>query len=176
MEQRIVESLRHLGRAAQLYSRLARAYGFFTDLEPTHHDKEIQISEIQEDDVVLEVACGTGGATTDIAGRIEKGGKLFAIDLTETMLARIEKRLVRHDLLDKVDLRPGNAKRLLFPDETVDILYSAYMFDLMGGDEIVGAVSEFKRVTKPGGNTVFVDMSKGRPGRTLYEPCIRRVS
>lgn len=169
MELGVVESPRYSGKVAELYSRLAWAYDFFTDHEPAHHEKAIQVSGIQESDVVLEVACGTGRATAELARRIGKGGKLFAIDLTEAMLVRAEKRLARHDLLDRVDLRLGNAKRLPFPDGTFDILYNAYMFDLMSVDEIVRAVSEFKRVLKPGGKIVLVDMSKGRQGKTLYE-------
>ena len=95
MELGIVESPRYSGKVAELYGRLAWAYDFFTDYELVYHEKAIRIAGVEENDVVLEVTCGTGRATVEIAGRVGKGGKLFAIDLPGATLARAEKRLAR---------------------------------------------------------------------------------
>ena len=111
-----------------------------------------------------------------MAGRIREGGKLFAIDVTEAMLERAEKRLARYDVADKAGLRLGKAKRSPFPGETFDILDNAYMFDLMSVDEIGVVVSEFRRVLKPGGKIVLVDIGKGRQERTCTSFCTRGVS
>ncbi len=169
MEFEIIEKTTYSGKISELYSRLAWIYDLFTDHEPAHHKRVVQMAGIKEDDVVLEVACGTGRATVEIARIIGEEGKFYAIDLTQAMLKRAENKLKKHNLLDKVDLRLGDAKNLPYPDETFDIVYNAYMFDLIDVSEFPTILSEFKRVLKPGGKLVLVNMSKNKKGKTLYE-------
>jgi demethylmenaquinone methyltransferase/2-methoxy-6-polyprenyl-1,4-benzoquinol methylase len=169
VEFKIIEKTTHSGRITELYSRLAWMYDFFTDHELAHHKKAVQMAEIKENDVVLEVACGTGRATVEIAKLIGEKGKFYAIDLTQEMLGRAKNKLRKHNLLDKVDLKLGDAKNLPFPDETFDIVYNAYMFDLIDIDEFSAILSEFKRVLKPSGKLVLVNMSKNKAIKTLYE-------
>jgi demethylmenaquinone methyltransferase/2-methoxy-6-polyprenyl-1,4-benzoquinol methylase len=157
------------GEVSKLYSRLAWTYDFFTDHEPAHHKKAIQIASIKEGDSVLEVACGTGRATVEIAECIGKEGKFYAIDLTEAMIGQAKKKLKKHNLLDQVHLRLGDARNLPFPDETFDIVYNAFMLDLIDLSEIPDIISEFKRVLKPGGKLILVNMSKSKKRETLYE-------
>ncbi len=165
----MIERACYSGDVSKLYSRLARVYDLFTDHEPAHLEEAIQLAGIREDDSVLEVACGTGRASAGIARRLREGGRLYAIDLTEAMVERAERRLREQSLIDRVDLRLGDARSLPFPDGKFDVVYNSYMFDLMDAADIPGIVSEFKRVLKPGGRIVLVNMSKNKDGRTLYE-------
>lgn len=164
MESAIVKDSRYTGSVSALYSRLAWMYDFFTDHEAAHHDEAVRIADIKEDDQVLEVACGTGRGTVRIANHIGPGGKLYAIDLTEAMLERARRKLTKLNLPGQVDLRLGDARKLPFPDETFDVVYNAYMFDLIDAVEIPHVVSEFTRVLKPGGKIVLVN--KGSIGKT----------
>ena len=165
----MVEQSSHSGRISELYSRLARMYDFFTDHEPSHHRMAVQMSEIGQNDSVLEVACGTGRATVEIAKRIREGRMFHAVDLTEAMMSRAKQRLVKHGLLNKVDFRVADAKQLPFSDATFDLVYNAYMFDLIDVSEFSVVLSEFRRVLKPGGRLVLVNMSKNKKTKTLYE-------
>jgi demethylmenaquinone methyltransferase/2-methoxy-6-polyprenyl-1,4-benzoquinol methylase len=169
MSFRMIEKTTHSGEISKLYSRLAWIYNLFTDHEPAHHRKAAQLAEINEDDWVLEAACGTGRATVEIAKRIGESGRFYAIDLTEAMLARAKRKLKKHHLLDRVALALGDARELSFPDETFDLVYNAYMFDLLDTKDFPAILSEFKRVLKPGGRLVLVNMSNNRAGKTLYE-------
>lgn len=169
MEFEIIEKSHYSGRISKLYSRLAWVYDLFTDFEPVHHKEAIQIAGIKENDSVLEVACGTGRATIEIIKHIGNEGKVYAIDLTEAMIERAKNKLKKRNLLNRVDLRLGNAKNLPFHNGTFDIVYNAYMFDLIDTSEMPNIISEFKRVLKPGGKLVLVNMSKNKKGKTLYE-------
>lgn len=82
----MIEKTTHSESVSKLYGRLAWVYDLFTDHEPAHHRKAVQLAGIKEEDRVLEVACGTGRATVEIAKRIGPRGKLYAIDITEAML------------------------------------------------------------------------------------------
>lgn len=70
-----------------------------------------------------------------------------------------------------------DARELSFPDETFDLVYNAYIFDLMDAEDFPVILSEFWRVLKPGGRLVLVNMSKNKDGRTLYVMsfCTREV-
>ena len=169
MRRHLVEQPRYQGHVAKLYTHLAPLYDLFTDHEPAHHRTAVQLSNIRPGDVVLEVACGTGRGTLEIAARLQGAGKLYAMDLTDAMLARARRRLQRHALLDNVELRVGDAHQLPFPDHTFDHVYNAYMLDLIDASRIPVVLSEFRRVLKPGGRLTLVNMSKQNNRMTLYE-------
>jgi len=169
MEFEMIEKSRYSGKISKLYSRLAWFYDPFTDHEPAHHKEAIRMAGIKKDDLVLEVACGTGRATVEIAKLIGKEGRVYAIDLAEAMLERAKNKLKKHNLLDRVDLRLGDARNLPYSDRKFDVVYNAYMFDLIDITEMPSIISEFRRVLKPGGKLILVNMSKNKKGRTLYE-------
>lgn len=169
MAFQVIEKSQYSGNIANLYNRLARVYDLFTNHEPAHHQKAIQIADIKQDHFVLEVACGTGRATVEIAKRIGKNGKLCAIDISDKMIERAKNKLGKHNLRDRVELKLGDAKSLSFLDGRFDTLYNAYMFDLMDLSEIPDILTEFKRVLKPGGKLVLVNMSKNKEEKTVYE-------
>lgn len=85
------------------------------------------------------------------------------------MMERAKNRLKKYALLDRVAFELGNAKHLPYPDATFDIVYNAYMFDLIDASEMPGILYEFRRVLKPGGALVLVNMSKDKKEKTLYE-------
>lgn len=165
----VVEKSRYSGNIAGLYNRLAWMYDFFTDHEPAQHREALRLAHIKQDDWVLEVACGTGRATVEIASHIGEKGRFCAIDLSEKMLERAKNKLRKRNLLDRVDLRLGDARRLDFAGDLFDVVYNAYMFDLIDTPEIPEVLAEFKRVLKPGGRLVLIDMSKDKERKTLYE-------
>ena len=153
----------------ELYGRLAWIYDVFTDFEPAHHREAVNLADIQPGECVLEVACGTGRATRMIAEQMAETGRFHAVDLTPGMLRRASRRLAKAGLLDRVDLRLADAADLPFEDATFDVLYNGYMLDLVDSGDIPAILTEFRRVLKPGGRLVLVNMSKREKGKTLYE-------
>jgi len=170
----MIEKTTHAQAAQELYSRLARIYDLFTDHEPAHHRRALELAQVKGGERVLEVACGTGRATVEIARRIGREGRFYAIDLTEAMLKRAERKLEKRGLRDRVTLALGDARSLSFPDDSFDLVYNAYMFDLLDAEDFPTILAEFKRVLKPGGRLVLVNMSKRTEGKTLYERLYER--
>ncbi|MBI5523731.1 MAG: methyltransferase domain-containing protein [Desulfarculus sp.] len=159
----------HAGRIAALYSRLAWLYDPFTDHELPHHLRAVELAAIQPGEAVLEVACGTGRATALLAQALGKDGRMQAVDLTPAMLAKARAKLARLGLLERVELRQASALALPHADNSFDLLYNSYMFDLVDSSQMPAILAEFGRVLKPGGRLVLVDMSKQGGGRTPYE-------
>ncbi len=156
-------------RTRSYYEWRAEGYDKATRYEIEHHCEAIQLASIQPGMHVLEVACGTGRATLELAKQVGPEGKLDALDLSQAMLDQASKKISENGLNDRVFLRTGNALHLPFPDAVFDVLYNSYMFDLVAVDQFAAILSEFRRVLKPGGRLVLVNMSKEKPGRTFYE-------
>lgn len=157
------------GKVPELYSRLARHYDLFTGYEAPMHREAVALSTPGTEERVLEVACGTGRATEMLAALMGPGARLEAVDITEAMLKRAEKRLDLAGLGGKVRLLRASAMELPYPDGEFDLLYNAYMFDLLDAEDFSAVLGEFKRVLRPGGRLTVLGMSKETPGRTFYE-------
>lgn len=156
----MLEALLKQDQVADVYRRIAPIYDLWARLtESKARDLCLETAAIQDGESVLEVAVGTGLAfekliTTNPSGRNE------GIDLTEAMLARAEKRAANSGIKNYC-LRVGNAFELDYPDDEFDVLVNNYMFDLLPESDFQPMLMEFKRVLRPGGRLVLVNMTKG---------------
>ncbi|MDQ3958271.1 MAG: class I SAM-dependent methyltransferase [Actinomycetota bacterium] len=97
----------------------------------------------------LEIAVGTGRNLALYAGDVE----LTGIELSEAMLAIARRRA--EDLGRDVDLRPGDAQALEFPDETFDTVTCTISLCSIPDDR--AAVREARRVLRAGGRFVLME-------------------
>ena len=162
-------------RTRSYYRWRAAGYDKVTTYEIEHHLEAIQLADIQPTDRVLEVACGTGRATVELASRLCVNGKLDALDLSEAMLGHAQIKVTELGLSDKVEFKIGSTQVLPYPDQAFDILYNSYMFDLIAVNQFKPILDEFKRVLKPGGRLILVNMSKDTPRKTMYEKVYETV-
>lgn len=109
---------------------------------------------------VLDLAAGTGVSSVDYARR---GAAVFPVDLSLGML-QVGKQ--RHASLPFV---AGDALALPFEDGSFDAATISY--GLRNVEDTVGALTELRRVTKPGGRLVINEFSTptNRAFRWLYE-------
>lgn len=107
---------------------------------------------------VLEVACGTGATSMDIARRY--GCRIEAVDLDENALAVAEKRAREAGLGDLITFRQANALALPFTDESFDVLVNEGMLTVLPPEGKVQCVQEYLRVLKPGGFLLTQDLRR----------------
>jgi ubiquinone/menaquinone biosynthesis C-methylase UbiE len=170
MKSPVVEAThRTADRVQKYYGWRASNYDAGTAFEAEHHVEAIRRAAIQEGQRVLEVACGTGRAAVDLARAVGDSGRLDALDLTEAMLNQARAKIEQQGLSSRVHFKQGNARELPYPDATFDLLYNGYMFDLIPLEGFTPILKEFRRVLKPGGKLVLVNMSKPDARRTFYE-------
>ena len=151
------------------YGRIARWYDRFTDYETRQHLEAVRLVGMDPRSRVLDVACGTGRGLAALSARLEPNVERYGVDLTPGMLERARTRMTRLGLNGVTDLSVANASQLPFPDGQFDVVYSGYFFDLVKIDEMPRAIGEMRRVLKPGGTLVLVNMSKNTVTRTRYE-------
>lgn len=121
--------------------------------------KAVQLAGIQNGDVILDVACGTGTLLETIV-LLNPDGKNIGIDLSPDMLNKANKRLQALNR-GNLELREGNTLKLDFADNTFDILFNNYMVDLLPVEVFENVAAEFYRVLKPNGLIVLTSFSFG---------------
>ena len=148
------------GHISDLYRKIAPGYDLWARVtESKARDRCLEIAAIQDGESVLEVAVGTGLAFERIL-KANPSGRNEGIDLTEAMLIRAEKRAASAGIKN-YRLAVGDAYALDFPDDDFDVLINNYMFDLLPEDDFPTVLAEFRRVLRPGGRLVLVNMTKG---------------
>jgi demethylmenaquinone methyltransferase/2-methoxy-6-polyprenyl-1,4-benzoquinol methylase len=150
-------------RRSWIYSKIV------APLEFKNHRKAIEKAAIHPGDKVLEVAVGPGKTLLEIVKRVGRNDIVHGVDTSPKML-----EIARNTVLDagyqNIALHVADARDLDFPDGTFDVLYNGYMLDLIPLADMPNILSEFKRVLKPGGRLVLLNMSKKEDQTlTLYE-------
>jgi ubiquinone/menaquinone biosynthesis C-methylase UbiE len=95
---------------------------------------------------VLDVGCGTGVVTRDIARRLKPNGEVLGIDPNPHLL-KVARELAPPDL--PIELRRGDATNLAIPDETFDTVVCITVLEHMVDPH--RAIPELVRATRPGG-------------------------
>lgn len=100
-------------------------------------------AEIAPGASVLDVACGTGATTREVAGRVGAAGRVTGLDRNDGMLD-----VARHRS-PQIEWVEGMAEELPFDDATFDVVLC--QFGLMFFEDRAKALGEMRRVLRPGG-------------------------
>lgn len=103
---------------------------------------------------VLDIGVGPGFLAAEMAAEVGASGLVCGIDPSDSMLA-IARSRTREPGGAALDLQPGNANRLPFPDATFDAVVSTQVFEYVR--DIPGALAEIHRVLRPGGRVLLLD-------------------
>ncbi|ADL12082.1 ubiquinone/menaquinone biosynthesis methyltransferase [Acetohalobium arabaticum] len=115
-------------------------------------------------DKVLDVGGGTGRLSLELAKLLNDNGSVVCMDFSENMLQKAEKDLKDHRCYDRLEFKVDNAMDISFAANTFDAVTSAWV--LRNVDDISQVLAEMKRVVKPGGRVVSLDLAK--PKSELY--------
>ncbi len=101
---------------------------------------------------VLDVAAGTGVATLAVAQAVGPAGRVIAIDISERMLERLERKL-RQFGIQHVDVHTMDGARLDFRRDYFHHVVSSFGLAFM--PDMEAALREWQRVLRPGGQVMF---------------------
>lgn len=115
----------------------------------------------------LDVCCGTAMLTLELAKNVTNP-RVTGLDFCEQMLTVGRKNVARSNYSSAVDLVQGNAMELPFADHTFDC--ATIGFALRNVPDIKRTIAEMRRVVKPGGRVVSLELAKpSAPGfKQLY--------
>ncbi len=100
---------------------------------------------------VLELGVGTGLTFPFYRDDHDVSG----VDISPEMLKKAEQRVSSRNLKFVRELRVMDIEALDYPDETFDTIVAAYVMSVV--PDIAKALKEIERVTRPGGQVIFVN-------------------
>lgn len=169
-------------RVQQMFASIAPKYDLNNRLHSFGRDqawrrRAVKLARLDFDDVVVDVACGTGDLTLamtsglwpDIGDWPPANGQVIGIDFTFEMLprARSKARSLREGTShegrplttnDHIIWINGDAQALPLPDVSADVVSIA--FGIRNVQDVNAALREFYRVLRPGGRVIVLEFSR----------------
>lgn len=109
---------------------------------------------------VVDLGCGAGTDSLVAAQMVGPGGSVTGIDMTPEMLAKARQAASDLDAVN-VEFLEGEIEHLPFADESIDVVISNGVIDLVPDKELVFA--EIYRVLCPGGRIQLADVTIQQP-------------
>jgi len=95
---------------------------------------------------ILDLACGPGNLTVDLGRRVTSGS-VIGLDMNEAIVRRAQLEIP--DDINNVGFRTGDVYDLEFEDDSFDVVHAHQV--LQHVDDPVAALTEMRRVCRPGG-------------------------
>ena len=115
-------------------------------------DRMVELLAPVPDEIVLELACGTGIVGLAAAAALGGRGRVVLSDFSPAMLA-VARRRGEELGLEGLEFRVLDAERMDVPDASVDAVVCRFGYMLMADPE--AAMAETRRVLRPGGRVVL---------------------
>ena len=114
-----------------------------------------EIVDVQSPLAVLDVACGTGDFTIEIAQKAAEGSRVTGIDLSEGMMKIGREKIKAAGV--SADMVQGDCEALQYADGTFDRI--SVGFGVRNFEHLEIGLQEMLRVLKPGGKLVILELS-----------------
>ncbi len=120
--------------------------------------KAFQMLPILENPRILDVGCGQGGPTLELA-RLS-GGQVIGLDIDRSALHELSRRAEEEGLADHIRVVHGSMFDMDFKDESFDLIWAEGSMHILGFER---ALAEWRRFIRPGGFLVAHEMIWLRP-------------
>ena len=174
------DSAQFADQVNRMFDRVAGRYDLLNSLMSAglHHrwrERAAEVAALKPGDAVLDVCCGTGDLTLELASRVAPGGHVIGCDFSEPMLdlgrekaAARGESTVRFEWADALQL-PYDAGRF----DAVTVGFGVRNF----ADRDRG-LAELARVLRPGGRLVVLEFTRPTrpPFSTFYSLWFDRIA
>jgi demethylmenaquinone methyltransferase / 2-methoxy-6-polyprenyl-1,4-benzoquinol methylase len=149
-------------RVRGVFDSVARNYDLMNDLMSggAHRlwkEFTLSLTHLRPGQRALDVAGGTGDLTTGMARQVGKSGMVILSDINAAMLGEGRDRLLDAGVVGNVCCVQANAEKLPFADSSFDCVTIG--FGLRNVTDKPAALSEMRRVLKPGGQLLVLEFS-----------------
>ncbi len=121
---------------------------------------------VKKGDAVLDIGSGSGTDVLIARRRVGARGKVYALDMTAAMRAKLQGILDANDI-ENVEIIEGNAESIPLGDASVDVVTSNGVLNLV--PDKARAIAEIFRVLRPGGRLQLADIALRQPIASRFQ-------
>jgi ubiquinone/menaquinone biosynthesis C-methylase UbiE len=129
----------------------------------------VDLAGIAPGESVLDVGCGTGSLALAAKRRTGPAGDVRGVDASAEMVARAAAKAAKAGV--DAGFRRAEIEALPFPDASFDVVLSTLMLHHLTDGGLPDGIGEIRRVLKPGGRFLAVDIGGGKGHR--HGPLLR---
>lgn len=134
--------------------------------------RKILAPYIKEGMTVLDMGCGPGLFSVEMAGMVGESGRVIAVDLQEGMLRKVRVKIEGTEIEERIRLHKCSEKSIGFSEE-VDFILAFYVVHEVPD---AGALfHEVKSILKPGGSVLVVEPRFFHGNRKTFEEIVRKA-
>lgn len=157
-------------KVQQLFDRIASSYdetnsAISLGAHRRWRKKSLEQFHLEQGAKVLDLCCGTGDWTIELAQAVGTSGKVTGLDFSREMLTLAQKKIQAAQLEQPITLLQGNAMALPFADNSFDLATIA--FGLRNVPDARQVLTEMQRVVCPGGIVACLETSQPE-NRLIY--------
>jgi len=133
--------------------------------------KKILRPYISEGMIILDLGCGPGFFSIEIAKMLNNSGKVIAVDLQEGMLEKVKNKIIGTELEKRIEIHKCDEKKIGVT-EMVDFILAFYMIHEVPDQD--NLFKELKSILKPGGK-VYIIEPKFHVSNNSFETMISKL-
>lgn len=162
-----------------VFERIAPKYDLMNDLISFRRHKAwrkftMRKMNVAPGETALDLCCGTCDWTIALADA-SVTGKIIGLDFSQNMLDVGAAKVEKLGLNKQISLVQGNAMSLPFEDDSFDFVTIG--FGLRNVPDYLQVLKEMRRVVRPGGKVVCLEVSKPtwQPFKAMYNLYFERI-
>ena len=113
---------------------------------------------------ILDIACGTGDLSLEIARRMHPDSHVTSVDISQKMLEIMKDKVLENNMGNKISILNADAISLPFPDKSFNLTTIA--FGIRNFEDRCAALKEVLRVLDHGGKLLILELSE--PSNPLF--------
>lgn len=159
------------GRIREMFDDISGSYDRLNDLMTAglHHrwrELGVMVAQVGPGSSALDACCGTGDFAFALKRAVGPTGRVVGVDVSQKMLQVAREKCGRNQLY--VEFQSGDVLALPFPDGRAGAVDGAAAgfdactvgFGIRNVPDIVGAFRELRRVCRPGGKVVCLEITQ----------------
>lgn len=166
-------------RVREKFDKIGKLYGLINMVGRKPNREGMKFVKTEKGERILEIGIGTGSSLEEMILASNLQDKIYGVDSSYGMVNLARNRLYKKGI-KKVNILCADARNLPFRNNTFSLIFCSGLFDSLTEDDSLKALKEIKRILKPKGKLVAINMTKKgdeilRLVRILYEWAYPRI-